>query len=129
MKGKLKLAAASALVAAAAIFGACKADDTAGTSHADSGASHAAAKPAASADAAKPAPSVVAQAPAEEARRVTVEEVKKMLDSGKAVIYDTRAKAAYDAEHVKGSLSLPFDQVAAHAGELPKDKTIVFYCT
>jgi 3-mercaptopyruvate sulfurtransferase SseA len=119
MKGKLKLAAASALVAAAAIFGACKADDTAGTSHANSGAT----------DAAKPAPSVAAQAPAEEARRVTIEEVKKMLDSGKAVIYDTRAKSAYDAEHVKGSLSLPFDQVAAHADELPKGKTIVFYCT
>ena len=130
MKLNSKLAAATALAAAAALFGACRADDTAGNPHSDSGASHAAAKPAATtADAAKPAPSVVAQAPAEEARRVTVEELKKMLDAGKAVVYDTRAKAAYDAEHIKGSLSMPSNEVADRAGELPKDKTIVFYCT
>jgi 3-mercaptopyruvate sulfurtransferase SseA len=127
MKGKLKLAAVSALAAAAAILGACRADDVGGNSH--SGASHAASKPAPTADAAKPAPSVAAQAPAEEARRVTVEEVKKMLDAGKAVIYDTRAKSAYDSEHIKGSLSVPFDQVAARTDEFPKDKTLVFYCT
>src|SRR3954470_16838916 len=129
MKGKLRLAAVSALAAAAPIFGACRADDVGGISHTDSGASHAASKPAQSADAAKPAPSAVAQAPAEEARRVTVEEVKKMLDAGKAVIYDTRAKGAYDAEHIKGSLSVPFDQVASHVDEFPKNKTLVFYCT
>ena len=122
MKGNLKLAAASALVATAAIFGACKAEDIAGSSQAASSAPKNAA-------AAKPAPSVVAQATPEEARRVTVDELKKMLDAGKAVIYDTRAKGAYDAEHIKGSLSLPFDQVATHVEELPKDKTVVFYCT
>src|SRR3954471_2551759 len=103
MKGKLKLAAASALAAAAVIFGACRAADTAGDSGADSGTSHAATKP----TTAQPAPSVVAQAPAEEAKRVTVDEVRKMLDAGKAVIYDTRAKEAYEQEHIKGSLSMP----------------------
>jgi activator of HSP90 ATPase len=127
MKGKSKLAAASALAAAAALFGACRADDTAGNSRADSATTHAAGRAANSA--ANPAPSVVAQAPAEDARRVTAEELKKMLDEGKAVVYDTRAKAAYDQEHVKGSLSMPSNEVADRAGELPKDKTIVFYCT
>lgn len=125
MKGKTKLAAATALAAAAVIFGACKADDT--------GASQAASRntPTAAVNntAAKPAPSVVTQAPAEDARRVTPDELKKMLDAGKAVVYDTRAKGAYDAEHIKGSLSMPFNEVADRAGELPKGKTIVFYCT
>jgi hypothetical protein len=127
MKVKLKLAAATAMAAAAVVFGACRADDIAGGSQASSssGASQAASKNAE----AKPAPSVVAQAPAEEARRITVEEAKKLLDAGKAVVYDTRAKSAYDAEHIKGSLSMPYDEVGARAGELPKDKTIVFYCT
>ena len=124
MKGKFKLAAVSALAAAAAILGACRADDIAGGPQ-GSGASQASSKNAA----AKPAPSVAAPAPAEEARRVTVEEVKKMLDAGKAVIYDTRAKSAYDMEHIKGSLSVPYDQVAARTDEFPKDKTLVFYCT
>lgn len=127
MKGKTKLAAATALAAAAAIFGACKADDTSG----GTGASQAASRNAATrtTTAAKPSPSVIAQAPAEEPRRVTVDELKKLLDSGKAVVYDTRAKGAYDAEHIKGALSMPSNEVADRAGELPKDKTIVFYCT
>ena len=126
MKGKLKLAAAVAIVGAAAIFGACRAEDTA----ADIGPGpNANASPAVSKQKPQPQPSVVAQAPAEEARRVTVDELKKMLDAGKAVVYDTRPKTAYDAEHIKGSLSMPSEQVAAHTEELPKDKTIVFYCT
>lgn len=126
MKGKSKLAAATVLAAAAAIFGACRAEDT-------SGGPQAASKNTGTATvnnkAAKPSPSVVAQAPAEDARRVTTEELKKLLDSGKAVVYDTRAKGAYDAEHIKGALSMPFNEVADRAGELPKGKTIVFYCT
>ena len=125
MKGKLKLAAVLALAAASIIYAACKGDDIAGGSHAASSTPQTAPKNAAP----QPAPSVVAQATPEEARRVTVEEVKKMLDAGKAVIYDTRAKAAYDTEHIKGALSMPFDQVGAHITELPKDKTVVFYCT
>jgi hypothetical protein len=123
MKGKLKLAAVAALVGAAAAFAACRADDTTAVSSAASNPSPSATQQP------KPQPSAGSQAPAEEARRVTVDELKKMLDAGKAVVYDTRPKTAYDAEHVKGSLSMPSDQVAARADELPKDKTIVFYCT
>jgi 3-mercaptopyruvate sulfurtransferase SseA len=129
MKGKLNLAAATVLAVVSVIYGACRADDTAGLSGGSQAASKTSTVNTATTTAAKPSPSVVAQAPAEEARRVTVEELKKMLDSGKAVVYDTRAKAAYDAEHIKGSLSMPSNEVADRAGELPKDKTIVFYCT
>lgn len=125
MKGNTKLAAATALAAAAAIFGACRADDTAGVP----GASQVASKNTANATAAKPSPSVVARATPEDARRVTADELRKMLDAGKAVVYDTRGKAAYDAEHIKGALSMPSDEVAARTGELPTDKTLVFYCT
>lgn len=129
MKGKSKLAAATALAAAAAVFGACRADDTSGGPGASQAASRNTSTVTVSNTAAKPSPSVVAQTPAEDARRVTADELKKMLDSGKAVVYDTRAKSAYDAEHIKGSLSMPFNEVAERAGELPKDKLIVFYCT
>jgi 3-mercaptopyruvate sulfurtransferase SseA len=121
MKGKSKLAAAGVLAAAAAIFGACRADDTPSGSQAASKNTAAAA--------ANHTPSVVAQATPEEPRRVTPDELKKMLDAGKAVVYDTRAKGAYDAEHIKGALSMPSGEVADRAGELPKDKTLVFYCT
>lgn len=129
MKGKTKLAAATALAAAAAIFGACRADDTSGGADASQAASKNTATVTVADTASNPTPHVVAQATPEEPRRVTAEELKKMLDSGKAVVYDTRAKTAYDAEHIKGALSMPSNEVAERAGELPKGKTIVFYCT
>jgi rhodanese-related sulfurtransferase len=55
--------------------------------------------------------------------------LKQMLDDGRAVVYDTRAKGAYDAEHIKGAVSMPSNEVGDRTGELPKGKTHVFYCT
>ena len=114
MKKLLLTAFAGALIAAT-LLSACKATDTAGNVSAATNPARAAATPQAN--------------PADSARRVTVDELKKMLDAGQAVVYDTRAKSAYDQEHIKGALSMPYDQVPTHSGELPKDKTLVFYCT
>ena len=111
-------AALGIAAAAAALFGACKATDTAGNMSAGAGAS-AAAAPAAG----------TTEVHADGVRRVTVAELQKMLEDGRTVIYDTRAKATYDLEHIKGALSLPSNEVEARAGELPRDKTLVFYCT
>jgi hypothetical protein len=110
-----------ALALAAALLGACKATDTAGNLNA--GAAKAAGKPSAS------APTGTTEVHADGVRRVTVEELQAMIADGSAVVYDTRAKMAYDAEHIKGAVSMPYDEVANRAGELPKDKTLVFYCT
>jgi 3-mercaptopyruvate sulfurtransferase SseA len=101
---------------AAVLLAACKATDTADNLRADSPPS----------SAAKPAPE--ANSP-EAARRVTPAELQKLLEDGAAVVYDTRAKGAYEQEHIKGALSMPSGDVAARMGELPKDKTIIFYCT
>jgi hypothetical protein len=106
-----------AVLALAALLGACKANDTAG------GTGAAAAKPGAN------APTGTAEVHADGVRRVTVAELQKMWEDGSAVVYDTRAKTAYDAEHLRGALSMPYDEVLKRAGELPKDKTLVFYCT
>jgi 3-mercaptopyruvate sulfurtransferase SseA len=65
----------------------------------------------------------------EEARRITVDEARKALTEGTAVLVDVRAAEAYQSEHAKGALSIPLDDVAARAGELPKDKLIITYCT
>ena len=109
-----------ALAALAALLGACKATDTSG------GLSGVAAGPQAKTSA--PATSTT-EVNADGVRRVTVAELQKLLDDGNTVIYDTRARTAYDAEHIKGSLSMPFDEVSKRAGELPREKTLVFYCT
>lgn len=61
--------------------------------------------------------------------RISVLEAQRMADEGTALIYDTRSAAAYDAEHIAGALSLPSSDVSAHLSELPKNKTLILYCT
>lgn len=109
------LTAIIACVALAIVLAACKAEDNApGAPASQSSAAN---------NIAPPAP------PADGARRITVAELQKELEKGEAVIYDTRAKGAYDQEHIKGALSMPSTDVSSRVGELPKDKLIVFYCT
>jgi hypothetical protein len=107
---------------AAALLGACKASDTAGNMSA--GAPKAGGKASVSAP-----PTGTTVVHADGVRRVTPAQLQAMLEDGRTVVYDTRSKMAYDAEHIKGALSLPHEEVANRAGELPKDKTLVFYCT
>ena len=115
------------LALAAALLGACKATDTAGNMSAgtSAGAPKAGEKPKPSAS----ATTGTTEVHADGVRRVTVAELQAMLADGSTVVYDTRSKMAYDAEQIKGALSLPHDEVAARAGELPKGKTLAFYCT
>jgi 3-mercaptopyruvate sulfurtransferase SseA len=119
MRSRVFIPLVLALAAAAALLGACKATDTAGNLSAV--APKAGGQPG--------APTGTTEVHADGVRRVTVAELQAMLKDGSAVIYDTRAQAAYDAEHIQGARSMPYDQVANRAGELPKDKTLVFYCT
>lgn len=65
----------------------------------------------------------------EEARRIPVDEARKALAQGTAVLVDVRAAEVYQAEHAKGALSIPLTEIAARAEELPKDKLIITYCT
>jgi 3-mercaptopyruvate sulfurtransferase SseA len=119
MRRRFFIPAALALAAAAALLGACKATDMAGNTSA--GAAQAAGK--------SNAPTGTTEVHADGVRRVKVEELQQMLADGGTAVYDTRAKTAYDIEHIKGALSMPYDEVSNRAGELPKDKTLVFYCT
>jgi Rhodanese-like domain len=114
---KLFLTAVVSACAAAALLAGCKATDTAGNLNASSTAVNSPAQPQQAAN------------PSEAAARITVAELKQKVDAGEVAIYDTRAKSAYDQEHIKGALSMPSNEVAARTGELPKDKLIVFYCT
>ncbi|MBD0370731.1 MAG: hypothetical protein ICV60_07860 [Pyrinomonadaceae bacterium] len=62
-------------------------------------------------------------------KRVTVGELRDMLEQNKAVIVDVRGTDAYKPEHIKGALDIPEKELSARAGELPKDKLIVLYCS
>ncbi|HEX8292892.1 MAG TPA: rhodanese-like domain-containing protein [Pyrinomonadaceae bacterium] len=122
MTRRVFIPAALALAAAAALLGACKANDSAG-------AAGAAAASKSGAQTGAGAPTGTTEVHADGVRRVGVAELQKMVEAGGVAIYDTRAKAQYDEEHIKGALSLPQNEAAARAGELPRDKTLVFYCT
>ena len=63
--------------------------------------------------------------------RVSMEELKAMLDKGEAVvIVDDRPKAEFDRQHIKGAVSLPWalDVSEDEKKALPKDRLIITYC-
>ena len=105
---RLKLISFLMILAAVAVFAACNSLDH---------------------DTRKP----IAQGPetvyADGARRVTIEEMEAMVRDGTAVVIDVRNQAAYDAGHIPGSKLIPAGEILNHINELPRDKTIVTYCS
>ncbi len=67
--------------------------------------------------------------PADDARRITAEELYKMYEKNEVLIVDTRNEAAFKQSHIKGAVLIPSNEVANRLGELPKDKFIATYCT
>jgi 3-mercaptopyruvate sulfurtransferase SseA len=78
---------------------------------------------------ASPTPQQPAPPPADNARRISAEELHKLWEKGDVLIIDTRAESAYKDEHIKGSISMPTGTVLARIDELPRNKMIVAYCT
>ena len=61
--------------------------------------------------------------------RVTADEAHAMSQAGTAVIVDVRTADAYAEAHAAGAISVPEGELADHVDELPKDKAIITYCT
>ena len=61
--------------------------------------------------------------------RITVEDAKKAVDAGTAVIIDVRAEAAYNLEHIAGSSNVPIGSKDDKIDALPKDKKLILYCS
>jgi 3-mercaptopyruvate sulfurtransferase SseA len=76
-----------------------------------------------------PAPAPQAAPTQETARRITAIEARQALDKGKAVLVDVRPKESYNASHAQGAISIPLSDLGSRAGELPKDKLVIAYCT
>ena len=77
----------------------------------------------------KPAPSPGTQTTADNARRVTADELQKMLKNGEAIVVDVRNQASYDLGHIPGAKLIPAGEILNHINELPRDKMIVTYCS
>ena len=67
--------------------------------------------------------------PADDARRITAEELYKMYEKNEVLIVDTRNDAAFKQSHIKGAILIPSNEVGTRLGELPKSKFIATYCT
>jgi 3-mercaptopyruvate sulfurtransferase SseA len=74
-------------------------------------------------------PAQGAPTPSDGVRRITVAELKAMMDNNEAVVIDVRNEASYNAAHIKGAKLIPEADLLKHLDELPRDKTIVTYCS
>lgn len=74
-------------------------------------------------------PRPTTQIPYPDVPRVSVTDMKAMMDSGEGILVDVRSKAAYDQSHAAGAISIPEEEMSARMNELPRDKDVVLYCT
>ena len=63
------------------------------------------------------------------ARRITTAELETLMKEGKAYVVDVRNQDSFDMGHIPGSRLIPASLVGNHVDELPRDKTIVTYCS
>ena len=60
---------------------------------------------------------------------ITPFSLNNLLPEGKHVVVDMRDKEKWELERVPGSLNIPLKDLPKRMKELPKDKTIVPYCS
>lgn len=110
---RIFISCAIAVVLSVTLLAACNSDDSQGASRASSRGPN----------------NLSSQTPSDGVPRITVAELKDAVDKGTVVIVDTRGPAEYAAEHIKGSINIPEADISARAGELPRNKMIVAYCS
>ena len=67
-----------------------------------------------------------------EATRVTVDELKERLNRGEQFAFiDTRNPKAWGEAETKlpAAIRVPADDVERHLDQIPKDRTVITYCT
>ena len=62
-------------------------------------------------------------------RRMSAAELQSAIDRGQAMAMDVRDIDSYAAGHIPGALHIPLAMVESQVAYLPRDKTIVAYCT
>lgn len=67
-----------------------------------------------------------------EATRVTVDEVNERMERGEEFAFvDTRNPKAWSESATKlpGAIRVSADEVEQHLSEIPRDRTVITYCT
>ena len=60
--------------------------------------------------------------------RISVATAREMADAGEAVLVDVRTKGTFEAAHIAGAISLPYEEIPERVDGLPTDKLIIYYC-
>lgn len=68
----------------------------------------------------------VSPTPADEAPRIGIAPARALKD---ALFVDVRGPIEFEAGHIPGALSIPSPELDQSLGKLPKDRTLIFYCT
>jgi rhodanese-related sulfurtransferase len=64
--------------------------------------------------------------------RVTADEIVERLDRGEPIAFvDSRNPQAWGEaeEKIAGAIRVPADEIDGHLDEIPKDRSVVTYCT
>jgi rhodanese-related sulfurtransferase len=63
--------------------------------------------------------------------RIAAEEAKRLVDAGEAVVVDAVASHVWPAmtRSIAGAIRIPPEDIPRRYSELPRDKTIIVYCT
>lgn len=62
-------------------------------------------------------------------RRITTVELQDLISKGQAYVVDVRNEESYKLGHIRSAKLIPNTQIAERSRELPRDKTIVTYCS
>lgn len=60
--------------------------------------------------------------------RISAQDAKKEVDAGTAILVDGRGDTVFQAEHLPGAISIPYN-ADDRFDQLPKGKKIIIYCT
>jgi rhodanese-related sulfurtransferase/predicted transcriptional regulator len=59
---------------------------------------------------------------------ISMEELKRRMEKGEVLLLDVRPRDEYEANHIPGAISVPFEELEQHLAALPTRKDIVAYC-
>lgn len=63
-----------------------------------------------------------------EFEKVTIDELRDRLRTGKAMLIDARPAVEYQTGHLPRALSIPLDELERRLDELPRNRTLIVYC-
>jgi DNA-binding transcriptional ArsR family regulator len=64
----------------------------------------------------------------QEVEAIGRDELRSRLARGEVVLVDVRPVEEFEAAHIEGASSIPFDQLERRIAELPADREVIAYC-